>query len=187
MQVQEALANEAQNLDHLTQKLDELTSDLSEARPPGPLAVSTIIDAVDAAAREATRLSGRQIPVYRSDAKLAGLSDSTRLGFREAFVPYTASIDVLRERRLGAPVSLAIMAAVLVLIAWRLWVVYPLGDVPNGVDRGLQFASSRDSLVAVLLFFPAILSTQLERVESAKASAMTSDAPLPSSRGTRRR
>lgn len=69
-------------------------------------------------------------------------------------VPYTTIVREVRQRRLGGPVSLGLMAVVLAMIGWQL--------LQNGAS-GKDFSEARESLVAVLLFFPAILATQVER------------------------
>lgn len=74
--------------------------------------------------------------------------------------------------RLGTPAALLFMAAVMALVAWRTWYVFPLVD--HNMDELEQTSAlheSRESIVALLILFPALLYTQLDRVDSERLAA----------------
>jgi hypothetical protein len=74
--------------------------------------------------------------------------------------------------RIGTPAALLVMALVMAFVAWRTWYVFPLvGHDMNEAEQTSSLDASRDSIVALLILFPAILYTQLDRIDANRVAA----------------
>jgi hypothetical protein len=127
------------------------------------IVIAALLEVLNSAQRQLSELADVSVPAPVSRTNSSRLVPTRGFKLKQVRIPYTANLGELRQRRLGGPVSLTIMAIVLLVIAWRVWLLYPFGAIPTDAERALSFATSRDSIITILLVFPALLSTQLER------------------------
>ena len=89
------------------------------------------------------------------------------LALKLVSIVYSTRLKAIRQGRRSTAWALAIMGGVLLLIAWRYQVMNPLSrqeSQPIESARSEALRGSREALVALLVVFPALLYTQVDRI-----------------------